>query len=271
VLLTTPPYLTGVDDLTAPLISDNKIRAKQARGGMTDPKGYIFSRLKGNAAWAGITYMEQGASRRPGGLWDFLDTQYLDPILDEKARDKLYTFRQGKASLTEYIQEFNRLMYEADEQGNTPALKSRFRAGLREDLRDKMVSVEVPREWTLERLQERVRGVEENMFRAKLGRHPARYPTREDRGDPMDDVRTKLHDTRTRSGDRRKRAEWVTREVLEQRRAKDLCLRCGKKGHCARDCNLAKPQCLAQLNAMSTKKGPGEARDSSTSGSESEN
>ena len=113
---------------------------------MGDPEGYIFSRLKGDAARASITYMERGASRRPGGFWNFLDTQYLDPILDEKARDKLYTFRQGKSTLTEYIQEFNRLMYEADEQGNTPALKSRFRVGLQEDLQDKMVAVEVLKE-----------------------------------------------------------------------------------------------------------------------------
>jgi hypothetical protein len=98
-------------------------------------------------------------------------------------------------------------MYEADEQENTPALKSRFRAGLREDLRDKIVAVEVPKEWTLEKLQERVRGVEENMFRTKIGRHGGRHSHREDHGDPMEDVQTRLHETRLNSRDRKTRAK----------------------------------------------------------------
>jgi hypothetical protein len=248
----------------------HKIASEQARGGMGDPEGYIFSRLKGDAARAAITYMERGAARRPGGLWNFLDAQYLDPIMDEKARDKLYTFRQGKSSLTEYIQEFNRLMYEADEQGNTPALKSRFRIGLREDLRDKMVAVEIPREWSLERLQERVRGIEENMFRNKIGRHSGRHGYREDQGEPMEDVRTKLHETRFNGGDTKKRAEWVTPEVLEHRRTKELCLRCGNKDHRARNCKFARAIRPTQVNATSARVNE-YSGDSSTDGAESEN
>lgn len=248
----------------------HKVQSEQNRGGMEDPKGYIFSRLKGDAARAAITYIERSESCGAEGLWSFLDAQYLDPILDEKARDKLYNFKQGKTTLTEYIQEFNRLMYEADEQGNTPALKSRFRVGLREDLRDKMVSVEVPKEWTLERLQERVRGIEENMFRAKLGRSGHRYPHREDTGDPMEDVRTKLHETRLRSDEKKKRAKWVSKEVLQQRKDNDLCIRCGGKSHVARDCNYARAMRPTHVHATSAREDSRDP-DSDTDGTTSEN
>lgn len=137
-------------------------------------------------------------------------------------------------------------------------MKSRFRVGLREDLRDRMITVEVPKDWTLERLQDRVRDVEENMFRAKLGRGGYRPPQRGDVGEPMEDVRTRLHETRMRSDDSRRAARWVSREVLQQRREERLCLRCGKKGHIARDCNLSRATRPAQLHATSARTTGGE-------------
>jgi hypothetical protein len=248
----------------------NKVKTEQARGGMSDLEGYIFSRLKGDAARAGVTYMEKGPGHRPGGFWGFLDAQYLDPILAEKARDKLYTFRQGKSTLTEYIMEFNRLMYEADAQGNSLALKTRFHFGLREDLRERMVSIEIPVEWTLENLQDRVRGVEENMFRLKLGRHSGRYTARNDSGDPMEDVQVKLHETRFRGGKDKKPKEqpkplapWVKPEVIDDRKARDACMRCGKKDHRSRNCSYSRAIKPVSVNATSSKTAKVDADDSS--------
>jgi hypothetical protein len=43
-------------------------------------------------------------------------------------------------------------------------------------------------EWTLENLQDRVRGVEENMFCLKLSRYTSRYTARNDSGDLIEDV-----------------------------------------------------------------------------------
>ena len=86
----------------------------------------------------------------------------------------------------------------------------------------------------------------------------------------MEDVRTKLHETRFNGGDKKKRAEWVTPEVLEHRRTKELCLRCGNKDHRARNCKFAKAIRPTQVNATSARVNE-RSSDSSSDGAESEN
>jgi hypothetical protein len=61
------------------------------------------------------------------------------------------------------------VLADADEPEDTMSTKTRYLMALRYDLRDRMVTVEVPQEWTLSQVMARVAIVEENLYRTKLG------------------------------------------------------------------------------------------------------
>ena len=102
-------------------------------------------------------------------LWNTLDQVYNDPMHADRARRKLQEIRQGKTNLRTFNAEFRAVLADAEEPEDTMGTKTRYLMALRYDLRDRMVTVEIPYEWTLSQVMARVAVVEENLYRTKLG------------------------------------------------------------------------------------------------------
>jgi hypothetical protein len=223
--------------------------------------GYIFSRLKGNAARSALPWMERHTNvGDDASLWTTLDQIYNDPMHADRARRKLLEIRQGKTNLRTFNAEFRSVLADADEPEDTMGTKTRYLMALRYDLRDRMVTVEVPQEWTLSQVMARVAIVEENLYRTKLGTSQPHdssrrglLPRNGDPGnggnDPMDWTPSLKVASAKPTTNTRRRAAWATPEQRAHRRDNNLCLRCGLSGHYANDCNLAKPSRPANLKA----------------------
>jgi hypothetical protein len=79
-----------------------------------------------------------------------------------RAWRKLLEIRQGKTNLRMFNVEFRSVLANADKLEDTMSTKTRYLMALQYNLRDRMVTVEVPQEWTLSQVMARVAIVEEN-------------------------------------------------------------------------------------------------------------
>jgi hypothetical protein len=77
--------------------------------------------------------------------------------------------RQGITNLRTFNAEFRSVLADADEPEDTMGTKTRYLTALQYDLWGRMVTVEVPQEWTLSQVMARVAIVKENLYRTKLG------------------------------------------------------------------------------------------------------
>jgi hypothetical protein len=147
-----------------------------------------------------------------------------------------------------------------DEPEDTKGTKTRYLMALQYDLQNRMVTVEVPQEWTLSQVMAQVAIVEENLYRTKLGMSQPHDSNRRglpphngDPGsggnDPMDWTPSLKVASANLTTNTRKRAVWATPEQRAHQQANNLCLRCGLSRHYANNCNLAKSSCPANLKA----------------------
>jgi hypothetical protein len=79
-----------------------------------------------------------------------------------RAWRKLLEIRQGKTNLRMFNVEFRSVLANADKPEDTMSTKTRYLMALQYNLQDRMVTVEVPQEWTLSQVMARVAIVEEN-------------------------------------------------------------------------------------------------------------
>ncbi|KAF9700095.1 hypothetical protein EKO04_001723 [Ascochyta lentis] len=215
---------------------------------------YMFNRLEGQAAQVGLSWKDCNPMGTTAQFWDFLDELYKDSLFEERSWQKLQTITMKKSnqSVESFNAEFIQLAYDAAEEDNTKNLKTRYMSALRPDLQDKMV----------------VLAVEVNLRRSKaltngtFGQH-----TRRTNPDSMDWEPTRVHSGKIES-DNRPRAEWQTQEVINQRRAANVCLRCGKKGHYVSRCNLAPAKRPEKVQVRSAIAEVSETDDSTNEGSE---
>jgi hypothetical protein len=102
-------------------------------------------------------------------LWTTLDQIYNDLMHADCAWWKLLEICQGKTNLRMFNAELRLVLADADEPEDTMGTKIRYLMALQYDLQDRIVTVEVPQEWTLSQVMARVAIVEENLYRTKLG------------------------------------------------------------------------------------------------------
>jgi hypothetical protein len=131
---------------------------------------YIFSRLKRNAARSALPWMERHTNVGDNAsLWTMLDQIYNNPMHADRARRKLLEICQGKTNLRTFNAEFRSVLANADEPEDTMGTKTRYLMTLQYDLWNRMITIEVPQEWTLSQVMAQVAIVKENLYRTKLG------------------------------------------------------------------------------------------------------
>jgi hypothetical protein len=178
----------------------------------------------------------------------------------DRAQRKLLEICQGKTNLRMFNAEFRSALADANKLEDTMGTKTRYLMALQYNLRDHMVTVEVPQEWTLSQVMARVVIVKENLYCTKLGTSQPHDSNRRGlpphNGDPgsggnnpMDWTPSLKVISAKPTTKTKRRAAWATPEQRAHRRANNLCLRCRLSRHYANNCNLAKPSCPANLKA----------------------
>jgi hypothetical protein len=81
---------------------------------------------------------------------------------------KLLEIHQEKTNLRMFNAEFWSVLADADKLDDTMGTMTRYLMALQYDLQDRMVTVEVPQEWTLSQVMAQVAIVKENLYRTKL-------------------------------------------------------------------------------------------------------
>jgi hypothetical protein len=246
-----------------------KYKMEQDRDGYGSPTGYVYNRLKGEASAIAASWIRRLPNGTEEELWEFLDQQYEDLLVDEKARNKLQNFRQKKQSLPAFNAEFMRLAFDAGESDNHPSLKSRYLSAIRPELQDRMITVEVPREWGIHELMGRVALIEENLYRSRIAApQPTHRASTKDK-DAMEWEYTRTNTGRVRKSESppkgKKRARWVSQAVRDERRQNRQCLRCGRGDHFIMKCDYLPPERPAQARSARDAK-----RDNAEEGREEE-
>ena len=218
--------------------------------------GYIFNRLKDTAASVGISWLNRNEGGSVQEFWKFLEEQFVDPMLQEKAINSLQAWTQGDRSLPLANADFMRLAHDAGQFKNNGMLKSIYLRGLKKALHDGMISVEVEPSWSIRRLMERVGVIDENIYRYKLnssGKDDSKPPSNKQQdtvGEDKMDWEPSAQNRAGRIGKPYPPAKWVPEEVIEKRKKEGSCLRCGMKNHRIRECRFLPPEQSASMRSI---------------------
>jgi hypothetical protein len=113
--------------------------------GQSTIAGYIFSRLKGNAARSALPWMERHTNIGDNALlWTTLDQIYNSPMHADCAWRKLIEIRQGKTNLRMFNAKFWSMLADTDKPEDTMGTKTRYLMALQYNLQDRKVTVKVP-------------------------------------------------------------------------------------------------------------------------------
>ena len=256
----------------------SKLRAKISIDGSVigDEKEhfwYAFDRLERMAA-ARIHPWVEHCSNSPKqftfeSFVEQLKTAFSDKAMQQKAVQKLNSIRQGKQPFNEFLNEFNRLLLEANGHDWDDAVKKGYlQKALNEELSDRMISVE---DDEFDDYCSQIRGVADRLERKRNRKSGWNSPSTwhtygskqrnsgpEVDPDAMDWEATRNAQPRfgsnaqprpSQSSNRppaqqggRQRARWVSQEELRQRRQSGRCLRCGASSHFIGDCPYLPPK-----------------------------
>ncbi|RKF77514.1 hypothetical protein GcM1_218010 [Golovinomyces cichoracearum] len=189
------------------------------------------------------------------GFLNRLDKAFGDTDKITKAIQKLNIIRQGNRDFRDFLQDFEQTVLEAQGWGwEDPNKKGHLRTALNRELSDSLVSQDEPDSYDdfvsqLRKTSDKI----EVMKSWNERKHRNRYLPQQtlqtldnENGDPIDWEPTQTVSFATAQRNLRvqlpssesNRAIWVSNEEIGRRVAAGLCLRCGKRGHRIRDCNL---------------------------------
>jgi hypothetical protein len=213
---------------------------------------YIYARLEGTAQNMAAAYFEQGAA--DGGqtaeqFLDYLDKRYGDPNATARALDRLRELKQRpNESFASFLPKFEKEL--ADSGGaswNDTVQINYLNGALNDKLVDRLISVpNLPKDFNgftellltigsrLDSQISQIRQNEKYQGEQKPKRQRAPWQnTKEPTADAMDWERTRVSSAKSKQD-----AKWVSDKELQERRERRVCLRCGRKGHFIRQCNL---------------------------------
>lgn len=228
---------------------------------------YVHSRLEGNA-WKNVTtYVKQyRTTGNPEHFFAYLDSLYGDPNAQARAATKLHRLKQGeKQPFAKFLPLLEKEFADAGALDWPDAAKRPILlTALNSTMSEKLVSRGIPQDFSdiIRRLHEISNDID--MMSMKNPRQEYRHdgesrakastirPLKEEVYEPMDWVpstpsqisTTRVNPEGYRSGraeDRPlygKRAKWVNRETLEERKKDGRCLRCGRSDCSTKRCPL---------------------------------
>jgi hypothetical protein len=184
---------------------------------------YGFACLKGTAAsriFPWINYAQtSGATFTVHGFLEQLDVAFSDPQKAQKAIAKINQIRQGRTPFREFLQEFEQTLLEAGGWGwDDIVRKGYLKAGISYKLKSLLVSQIEPSTYT--DYVNLLRLTSDNLDALNRSGGPPST------SDSMDWQPTNA----SRS------SGFVSKEIQEQRRGANQCIKCGVSGHYARAC-----------------------------------
>jgi hypothetical protein len=208
---------------------------------------YTLMRTTGLAARIMLSFIEHANKARNHSMeafWDFLDSEFLDPHIVHKARDRLITISQGRRSVREYNADFREQLLLSGATLDEEYQIALFRRGLTPKLQELLASYEPS---TYNDLVGKAIKTSDELYRASVlskgkGQHlyaSISRPTRTASSppDPMDWEPT----TANQGATQKRRVKWVTQEERQRRKDNRLCIQCGGDDHFVRNCPYERP------------------------------
>lgn len=222
----------------------------EAIGGETEKVWYGYGYLAGKAAERIFPWLASAEERheplRVEAFFAQLDAAFSDPQSAQRALEWINSKKQGNQPFQEFLQEFEQKLLEAGGwEFSDGVRKGYLRSAASRKIKEKLVAVEEPAKY--EDFVNQLRRTSDNL--AELDRlgskrgtwaKPYSEPERVNEMDwePTPRVAYGSAPNRPRTDKTKPPAKWVSREVLEQRRTADECLRCGGTDHFIARCRL---------------------------------
>jgi hypothetical protein len=217
----------------------------EAIGGERERVWYGFGRLAGEAAgriYPWIGYAQKEGKFTVKGLFEQMKIAFRDPRQRQKALGQLNRTKQGSQPLNEFLNEFNRLILEAEGWGWDDVIKKGY---LKAALSSKLIlsTVGMKEEESYDEYCSQLRMVSDQLAEVKdltarrtgWWKEKARSPSPPRTTAPLESM--DWEPTPRIAGHRTiKEPRWAPPEEVERRKREGLCLRCGKDGHFVGQC-----------------------------------
>ncbi len=222
---------------------------------------YTFEQLADSAAvwiYSWMTYAQRQGRFTVNELFTQMRLTFHDSHHQQKALNTLNHTKKGKRSLNDFLNDFSRLILEAEGWGWDNIIKKEYlKTAISTKLMTAMVGVSEDTSYEeycsqLHMVSDQLNQVQELITHRQIWQKKELSSAAE----PMNWQATPIATVAVRA----KEARWVTSEEMEWRRRKGECFCCGQEGHRVRDCkvNLNKKKTKmkndAQVNSVHMKK-----------------
>jgi hypothetical protein len=244
--LPNPDQFDGSNQALYPQF-ESKLKAKleidgRTIGGENEQVWYAFGRLSGEAAGRIHPWMVHAQHANTLGIEGFfkqIRLAFSDPRASQKALELINRTKQGSRLFNDFLNEFNRLILEAEGWGWDDKVKKAYlKAAISHKLKDRTIGMNEAESYEeycsqLRMISDQLADLQDwSSRRAGWKKEGFISPPKEPTPEIMDwELSTATTATRTRRGPR-----WAPPEEIDRRREEGLCLRCGRKGHIVRHC-----------------------------------
>jgi hypothetical protein len=211
-----------------------------AIGSELDQFAYIYACLRGSAAQATLTYVETQPEGEKTGekLLKYMNTFYGDPTKQQRAVTSLFNIKQGqKEPFYAFLPKFETVL--ANGGGMSWPNEAKIAAlqnALNHDFR--MLLVTLPAFKSYQEMTQRLLEIGGRLASSQSN-YRGHRPHFDNVPTSSKDVMEWEPTSRTNqlhNNNNQRRAKWVTKDVIENRKKIRACLRCGHKGHMIYDC-----------------------------------
>jgi hypothetical protein len=171
---------------------------------------------------------------------------FYDPRTQQKALGQLNKIKQGTRPFNEFLNDFNRLILEAEGWSWDDVIKKGYlKAAIATGLIRGTVGMKEEQSYAeycsqLRMVSDQLAEVKElsaqnDGWKQKTSGHSPEPSAAYTAAEPMEWEATTT--TATAAARIKKEPRWASREEIERRKRERLCLRCGRDGHMVRDCH----------------------------------
>ncbi|KAI0993966.1 hypothetical protein K3495_g14218 [Podosphaera aphanis] len=219
-----------------------------AIGNEFDLSTYLFSRLEGSASRLVSPHASMLTDNKSGDGWEFL--KYLDTIFGDsnkrkKAVQLLFNVKQKeKESFSKFLAKFETILVQAGWSTNPDEQKIELLTNaLSHEIRTALLGSSAPATWPefachVQSVSNDIVAINHKFPTLPTSRHTS---SQSGDNDTKDWEPIKSPSIQRLNVGKGKGATWASKEILDYRRQKKLCVRCGNKGHSAKECRLLPP------------------------------